>query len=93
MTTPPCVGPERKVKFVVSDTRAKAFNDAARSVMKKHDIQINDLYQLIGQDRAKYQRGENDVHYTDEGRDLLAAQIAKVITQTLAKTKRISHEK
>ena len=93
MTTPPCVGPERKVKFVVSDARAKAFNDAARSVMKKHDIQINDLYQVIAKDRAKYQRGENNVHYTDEGRYLLAAQVAKIITQTLAKIQINSHEK
>ncbi|WDE99334.1 SGNH/GDSL hydrolase family protein [Lentisphaera profundi] len=81
MTTPPCIGPEGKVKFVVSEERAKSFNDAARAVMKKHGVQINDLYQVIAKERAKYQRGENNVHYTDEGRDLLAAQVVKVINQ------------
>ena len=29
---------------------------------------INDLYAVIGSERAKYQRGENDVHYNDAGR-------------------------
>ena len=92
MTTPPCIGPERKVKFVVSEERALAFNDAARRVMKKHGVQINDLYQVIGQDRAKSQRGENDVHYNEEGRDLLAAQVAKIISQTSVKAKVSSKE-
>lgn len=86
MTTPPCIGPEGKVKFVVTEERAKAFNDAARAVMKKHGVQINDLYAVIGEDRAKYQRGENNVHYTDEGRDLLASAVARVIGEALPKT-------
>lgn len=83
MTTPPCVGPEKKVKLVISEEQAKQFNDAAREVMKKHGVQIDDLYAVIGQDRAKYQSGENDVHYTEEGRDLLAAQVAKAIEAAL----------
>ena len=79
MTTPPCIGPERKVKIVITEARAKEFNDAATAVMEKHGVLINDLYSVIGDQRAKYQLGENDVHYTDEGRDVLAAQVAKVI--------------
>jgi hypothetical protein len=84
MTTPPCVGPERKVKIVITEERARQFNDAAREVMKKHGVQVNDLYAVIGKDRAKYQRGENDVHYTDDGRDLLAGRVAKVIEAALS---------
>lgn len=87
VTTPPCVGPERKVKLVISEKRAQEFNAAAIEVMKKHGVQINDLFSAIGKDRAKYQRGENDVHYNEEGRDLLAAQVAKVIGKT-AKSRR-----
>ncbi len=83
ITTPPCIGPERKVKFIISEERAKEFNNAARAVMKKHGVQINDLYAVIGEDRAKYQRGENDVHYTEEGRDILAAAVAKIIDEAI----------
>lgn len=84
MTTPPCIGPERKVKLVITEERAQEFNDAARVVMKKHGVQINDLYAAIGKDRAKYQLGENDVHYTEEGRDVLAARVAEVIGAALS---------
>jgi hypothetical protein len=87
MTTPPCIGPERKMKIVITEARAKEFNDAATAVMKKHGVHINDLYSIIGNRRAKYQRGENDVHYTEAGRDLLAAQVAKEIGAICSKLK------
>ena len=85
VTTPPCIGPEKKVQFIVSRERAEEFNRLALAVMKKHGVVINDLYSVIGKDRAKYQLGENDVHYNDAGRDLLAAQVSKVITKELKK--------
>ena len=85
VTTPPCVGPERKVKIVVSEARAQEFNMSALAVMKKHDVHINDLYSLIGKNRVKYQRGEDDVHYTEQGRDLLAKQVADFIGKVLNK--------
>jgi len=85
VTTPPCVGPERKVKIVVSEDRAQEFNMSALAVMKKHGVHINDLYSLIVKDRVKYQRGEDDVHYTEEGRNLLAKQVAQVIEKELSK--------
>jgi hypothetical protein len=85
VTTPPCIGPERKVKFVVSEARAAEFNNAALAVMKKHGVMINDLYACIGSEREKYQRGANDVHYTENGRNVLAAQVATTITAALSK--------
>ena len=85
VTTPPCIGPEKKVKFKVTNEQAEEFNRLARAVMKKHGVAINDLYSLIGKDRAKYQLGENDVHYNDAGRDLLAAQVSRVIISELSK--------
>ena len=85
VTTPPCVGPERKVKIVVSEARAQEFNMSALAVMKKHDVHINDLYSLIGKNRVKYQRGEDDVHYTEQGRELLAKQVADFIGKVLNK--------
>jgi len=85
VTTPPCIGPEKKVNFMVSDEQAEGFNRLALAVMKKHGVVINDLYSAIGPDRAKYQLGKNDVHYNDTGRDLLAAQVSKVIKRELKK--------
>jgi putative membrane-bound dehydrogenase-like protein len=87
VTTPPCIGPERKVKIVVSEARAKAFNDAALAVMQRHGVAINDLYAVIGKERERYQRGENDVHYNEDGRDLLGAQVARAIRAKLPVTK------
>ncbi len=84
MTTPPCVGPEKKVKIVISEERAEEFNKAARAVMKKHGVLISDLYAVIGDKRATYQKGESDVHYNDEGRELLAAAVAKKIGTALS---------
>lgn len=83
VTTPPCIGPEKKVKFVVSEDRAKEFNDAAIAVMKKHGVKINNLYDVIGEDREKYQKGEDDVHYNDAGRDRLAKAVAEKIEATV----------
>jgi acyl-CoA thioesterase-1 len=83
MTTPPSIGPERQTKIVITEARAKEFNDAATAVMEKHGVRINDLYALIGSNRAKYQRAENNVHYTEAGTDLLAAQVAKEIQAAL----------
>lgn len=85
MTTPPCIGPERKVKIVITEARAKEFNNAARAVMKKHGVGINDLYSAIGPQRRKYQRNENDVHYTEAGRDVLAAKVAMAVRAVLAR--------
>ena len=85
VTTPPCIGPEKKVQFIVSDERAESFNRSALAVMKKNNVIINDLYSLIGNNRKQYQRGVNDVHYNDAGRDLLATEVTKVIDRELAK--------
>lgn len=83
MTTPPCIGSERNAKIVISEDRAKQFNDAARAVMKSHGVPVNNLYAVIGEDREKYQRGENDVHYNEAGRDLLAARVAQAVDEVL----------
>ena len=85
VTTPPCIGPEKKVKFMIAVERAEEFNRAALAVMKKHGVATNDLYSAIGKDRVKYQLGENDVHYNDAGRDLLAGHVANVIAKELSK--------
>ena len=87
VTTPPCVGPEKKVKITITEDRAREFNDAAIAVMEKHGVQINDLYSLIGDQRSDYRNAENDVHYNNEGKELLAARVSEVIEKALPSKK------
>ena len=82
-TTPPCAGPEKKVKIIVSNERAKQFRDAALAVMKKHGVEINDLYGLIDKKRVQYLQGPDNVHYHNEGKELQAKQVAEVIQKNL----------
>ncbi len=86
VTTPPCIGPERKVKISVSEARAKEFNDAALAVMQKHGIALNDLYTPIAGKRAQYQLGANNVHYNDAGKALQAKQVAQAIEAGLTQS-------
>ena len=83
LTTPPCIKDEKKVKITVTPERAKAFNDAARVVMKKHGVAINDLYTPFADKRAQYQQNENDVHYHNDGKALQAGIVAEVIKKAL----------
>ena len=86
VTTPPCVGPETKVKIIVTEARAKEFNDAALGVMKKHGVAINDLYAPIAGKRAQYQQGANNVHYNNAGKSLQAKQVAQAIEAALTQS-------
>ena len=83
VTTPPCIGPENKVRLVISPERAEEFNRAAVAVMQRHNVQINDLYAALADRREELQKGENDVHYTEAGRDVLAQLVASAIQQSL----------
>ena len=83
ITTPPCIAAERNAHIVVPEERAKEFNKAARTVMEKHKVGINNLYDLIIKRRGELQLAENDVHYNDKGRDILAQQVASRIKRAL----------
>ena len=53
VTTPPCIGPERKVQFTVTNERAQAFNHSALKIMNKYGVAINDLYSAIEKNPLK----------------------------------------
>lgn len=90
MTTPPCLGPEKNANIIVTEERAKEFNQAAQSAMEKHEVGINQLYDVVRKERERFQRGVDDVHYTEEGRDVLAAQVGATIRATLDSTEKAS---
>lgn len=82
-TTPVCPDPEVHNMAVISAKTEKAFRKAALKVMKKHKIQVNDLYKSIKPKQNEYAIGGNDVHFTSEGYQLLAEQVAEQIRNKL----------
>jgi len=47
------------------------YNDAAKMVMKKHGVLVNDIYEQSIQIHKKFGKGSDDVHYTNEGYEKL----------------------
>ena len=88
-TTPACPAPEttmlKRFNQSVQITPAiqQQYADVAREVMKKHNVSINDLHSLMGPDLKKYQIAEDNVHYTKEGSQRMAEQVAAAVLQEL----------
>jgi lysophospholipase L1-like esterase len=51
--------------------------------MRKHKVQVNDLYASIKRKQKDYAIGENDVHFTSEGYQFLAEQVSDEIRKKL----------
>jgi len=75
---------------VKPDTRKFAplppYNEVALKVMKEEGVAVDDLYNVILPDEAKYQH-PFDVHYTAEGSQILAESVAKSIEAQLPPAK------
>ena len=80
--TTPVPGPAEKLGRITED--APAYNAAAKRVMEKHQVAINDLYNLALPQLTKIQRPEN-VHFTDAGYQVLGRQVAAAIEGALSK--------
>jgi len=89
-TTPVPPGAEKtmltrfKTKVVIDPDLERQYQDAALQVMKKHDVQVNDLYALIKPHRSEFQK-DDDVHFSGEGYGLMAKQVADSILQNLGR--------
>ena len=75
---PEGVSPPRKDADVV------AYNAAAAKIMKANDIAIDDLYAFALPKLEEIQRPAN-VHFSPEGSEVLAGQVAKSILEALSK--------
>jgi acyl-CoA thioesterase-1 len=78
--TTPVPPPASKLGRITEDV--PAYNAAAAKVMTENRIPIDDLYDLALPQLSKIQRPQN-VHYTEEGYSVLAAQVAKSIESAL----------
>lgn len=55
------------------------YNEIARQVMDRHGIPVNDLHALAAGFDGKYATRPRDVHYSKEGSDKIAKQVAEAI--------------
>jgi acyl-CoA thioesterase-1 len=62
-----------------------SFNNAAIALMEKHNIAVNDLHRYASQEEVASHQRKADVHYTKEGSQLLAAEVARTIKAQLPK--------
>lgn len=69
----------------VSDDAVK-YNEAARRVMARHGVRINDLHAFCMPRLEKIQRPAN-VHFTEEGSEALGQEVAKQIEAVLPRRK------
>lgn len=77
-TTPVPDGAAGRIKSDV-----ERYNRAALAIMKKYGVRVNDLYAFAQPRLSSVQRPHN-VHFTDQGSDLLAEQVANSILDAVA---------
>lgn len=63
------------------------YNKAAQEVMKRHEVTINDLHAVMAGKMGDYGKAPGDVHFTNEGSDVLAGAVARKIQEMLANAK------
>lgn len=91
-TTPACPEPEVTMKrrfssdVVIAPALEQQYLDAALRVMVKHKIQVNDLHALVKPELKKHAIAPNNVHFTPDGRNKLAKQVAETIEVEIGKT-------
>jgi hypothetical protein len=71
-----------KKEVVIDDALERQYQEAAMQVMKKHAVQVDDLYALLKPRRSEFQSDDN-VHFSGGGSALMAKQVAECILQNL----------
>jgi|GEM_PF-292588 len=82
-TTPACPEAEQKCKVIVDSVTEKKYLEAAARIMKKHNIQVNNLHAFMAPNWTTYSIAENNVHYTKDGSKKLAEQVVAKIRPLL----------
>ena len=74
-----------KKEVVISQDLERQYQDAALQVMKKHEVQVDDLYALMKPRRSEFQSDDN-VHFSGGGSALMATQVADSISKSIETT-------
>ncbi|PZX56850.1 lysophospholipase L1-like esterase [Algoriphagus ratkowskyi] len=73
--------PGEEAGRITSDV--KNYNKAAKLVMKKHGVEVNDIYKKSVKIHQKYGVGNDDVHYTADGYEKLSKLISSYLEKEL----------
>ncbi len=71
-----------KTEVVISPDLERQYQDAALQVMKKHEVQVDDLYALLKPHQSEFQKDDN-VHFSQAASGLMAKQVADCILKNL----------
>ena len=71
-----------KKEVVIDENLERQYREAALNVMKKYEVQVDDLYTLLKPRRSELQKDDN-VHFSAEGSSLMAKQVADCILKNL----------
>ena len=91
-TTPVPPGAEKtmltrfKKEVIIAPDLERQYQDAAMRVMKKHGVEVDDLYAVMKPRRSEFQ-GDDNVHFSAAGSGLLAKQVAECIERSLGALK------
>lgn len=77
-----------KKEVVIDQNLERQYREAALQVMKKYDVQVDDLYALIKPHRSEFQKDDN-VHLSAAGSGLMAKQVADCILRNLGSERHI----
>jgi acyl-CoA thioesterase-1 len=69
-------------EVVITPELERQYQEAALQVMKKHEVQVNDLFALLKPRRSEFQADDN-VHFSGAGSALMANQVAESIFKSL----------
>lgn len=62
---------------------AKQYNKAAKKIMKKHSVIVNDIYKKSREIHQEFGKGNDDVHYQNEGYQALGSIISEFIVNEI----------
>ena len=89
-TTPACPANETTMErrfnqdIRISPELERKYLESALTVMKKHGVEVNDLYAFMKPRWNKYAIADNNVHFTKSGSQKLGEQVAKAIQSVLS---------
>jgi hypothetical protein len=88
-TTPACPAAEQtmlnrfKKEVVITPEQQAKYSEAALEVMKRHGVEINDLYSHILPTLDKHSGGPDNVHFTGAGNGHLANKVTATLERAL----------
>lgn len=88
-TTPACKAAETtmlkrfKKEVVITPEQQTKYSEAALDVMKKHGVEINDLYAYILPSLDQHSEGPDNVHFNGAGNGHLAKKVTATLEQAI----------